>query len=246
MANGNNGTGGGYVGYYRVSTQQQGQSGLGLEAQREAVRRCLGAGELVAEFTEVETGKGADALDRRPHLKAALDLCRRKKATLIIAKLDRLARNVHFVSGLIESGVEFVAADMPQANKVMIQMHAVMSEWERDQISARTKAALQAAKARGVKLGKAGAANLKPNIEERQAKARAFAENLRPVFQGLKGLSRRAMARCLNTLGLKTMRAGEWTHVQVGRALKSLDSSSPDVEVPGQPVPSASGNSSNL
>jgi DNA invertase Pin-like site-specific DNA recombinase len=234
-ANGNNG---GYVGYYRVSTQQQGQSGLGLAAQREAVRRCLGNGngELLAEFTEVETGKGANALAKRPQLRAALDLCRKRKATLIIAKLDRLARNVHFVSGLIESGVEFIAADMPQANKVMIQMHAVMSEWERDQISARTKAALQAAKARGVKLGKAGAANLRPNIEQRQAAAKQFAENLRPVFEGLKGLSRRAMARRLNAMGLKTMRAGEWTHVQVGRALKSLNSSSPVVDALGQPA----------
>jgi DNA invertase Pin-like site-specific DNA recombinase len=222
MANGINN---GYVGYYRVSTQQQGQSGLGLEAQREAVLRCLrgGDGELLAEFTEVETGKGANALDRRPQLKAALDLCKKKKATLIIAKLDRLARNVHFVSGLIESGVEFIAADMPQANKVMIQMHAVMSEWERDQISARTTAALQAAKARGVVLGKAGPANLKPNIEQRQEAARAFAENLRPVFEGLKGLSYRRMAERLNSMGLKAPRSGEWTHVQVGRASTLLD-----------------------
>lgn len=235
-ADGNNG--GGYVGYYRVSTQQQGQSGLGLAAQREAVLRCLksGDGELIAEYTEVETGKGANALAKRPQLRAALDLCRKKKATLIIAKLDRLARNVHFVSGLIESGVEFIAADMPQANKVMIQMHAVMSEWERDQISARTKAALQAAKARGVKLGKAGAANLKPNIEERQAKARAFAENLRPVFEGLRGLSRRAMATRLNALGLRTIRAGEWTHVQVGRVLKLLNARSPVADAPSQPA----------
>jgi DNA invertase Pin-like site-specific DNA recombinase len=222
MANGN---GGGYVGYYRVSTQQQGQSGLGLAAQREAVLRRLKGGnlELLAEFTEVETGKGANALDRRPQLKAALELCKKRKATLVIAKLDRLARNVHFVSGLIESGVDFIAADMPQANKAMIQMHAVMSEWERDQISARTRAALQAAKARGVALGKAGPANLKPCLERRQAEAKAFAENLRPVFEGLKGLSRRGMAERLNAMGLKTPRSAAWTHVQVGRALRLLE-----------------------
>jgi DNA invertase Pin-like site-specific DNA recombinase len=207
-----------FVSYYRVSTQKQGQSGLGLEAQRAAVLRCLGAtGDLVAEYTEVETGKGANPLSRRPELRAALELCKKRKATLIIAKLDRLARNVHFVSGLIESGVDFVAADMPQANKVMIQMHAVMSEWERDQISARTKAALQAAKARGVILGKAGFANLKPNIEERQQLARAFAENLRPLFEGFPVMSQREMAIRLNRLGLKTPRGREWTHVQVGR-----------------------------
>ena len=138
-----------FVAYFRVSTARQGVSGLGLEAQRAAVESYLNGGrwQLVADYTEVETGKGSNALDRRPQLRAALDHCKRERATLVIAKLDRLARNVHFVSGLIESGVDFVAADMPQANKVMLQMHAVMSEWERDQISARTKAALQAAKA---------------------------------------------------------------------------------------------------
>lgn len=146
-----------FVAYYRVSTARQGASGLGLDAQREAVARYLNGGEweLVGEFTETETGKGADALAKRPQLRAALELCKRRGATLIIAKLDRLARNVHFVSGLLETGCDFVAADMPQANKVMIQMHAVMAEWERDQISKRTKDALAAAKARGVKLGTA-------------------------------------------------------------------------------------------
>jgi DNA invertase Pin-like site-specific DNA recombinase len=100
-----------FVAYYRVSTVRQGQSGLGLEAQQESVRRYLNGGdwELLAEHQEVETGKGADALDKRPQLKAALAECRRQGATLIIAKLDRLARNVHFVSGLMESRVRFVA-----------------------------------------------------------------------------------------------------------------------------------------
>jgi DNA invertase Pin-like site-specific DNA recombinase len=212
-----------FVSYYRVSTQQQGQSGLGLAAQRQAVERFLGdTAPLLAEFTEVETGKGSNALERRPQLRAALELCKKRKATLVIAKLDRLARNVHFVSGLIESGVDFVAADMPQANKVMLQMHAVMSEWERDQISARTKAALQAAKARGVRLGTAGPANLRPHIEQRQAAARDFAENLRPVFAGLATASQRQLAVRLNRLGLKTAQGQAWTHVQVGRIRKLL------------------------
>src|SRR5438132_1230133 len=145
-------TQGTFVAYYRVSTQKQGCSGLGLEAQRACVADYLNGGNraLLAEFTEVETGKGSDALDRRPQLRAALEACRKPKAKLVIAKLDRLARNVHFVSGLIESGVEFVAADMPQASKTMIQIYAVMSEWERDAISRRTREALAAAKARGV------------------------------------------------------------------------------------------------
>jgi DNA invertase Pin-like site-specific DNA recombinase len=129
-----------FVTYYRVSTQAQGRSGLGLEAQRVAVEHYLRSreGKLIGEFTEIETGKGANALERRPELRAALDLARRQGAVLVIAKLDRLARNVHFVTGLIESGVDFVAADMPHATKVMIQIHAVMAEHERDQISART------------------------------------------------------------------------------------------------------------
>ncbi len=221
MANGN------FVAYYRVSTQKQGQSGLGLEAQKETVIRYLngGAWELVNEFTEIETGKGADALAKRPQLRAALEACKKQKATLIIAKLDRLARNVHFVSGLIESGVEFVAADMPQANKVMIQMHAVMSEWERDQISARTKAALSAAKARGVILGTAGPKNLKRNIEERQAEADAFAKKLGGVVEGMKsrGLSQRKMVEELNALGIKTPQGGEWHKTGLARLLSRLE-----------------------
>jgi len=215
-----------FIAYYRVSTQKQGQSGLGLEAQQAAVLNYLNGGnwELIDKFTEVETGKGANALEKRPQLKAALAACRKQGATLIIAKLDRLARNVHFVSGLLESGVEFVAADMPQANKVMIQMHAVMSEWERDQISARTKAALSAAKARGVKLGVAGAANLKSNIEERRAAADAFAGKLRGVIEGMKarGQSQRAMVAELNGLGIKTARGGEWSLIQLQRVMARL------------------------
>jgi len=214
------------VTYYRVSTAQQGKSGLGLEAQRAAVAAYLNGGlwEVVAEFEEVETGKGSNALDRRPQLRAALAACKKHGATLLIAKLDRLARNVHFVSGLLESGIDFVAADMPQANKVMIQMHAVMSEWERDQISARTKAALTAAKARGVALGSAGAANLKPNIEARQDAADAFAEGLRPVLEGLrsKGLSQRAMLVALNDARVSAPKGGVWSLVQLQRVLERL------------------------
>ena len=215
-----------FIAYYRVSTQKQGESGLGLEAQQSAVMSYLNGGhwELVGDFTEVETGKGSNAIERRPQLKAALEACKKNKATLIIAKLDRLARNVHFVSGLLESGVEFVAADMPQANKVMIQMHAVMSEWERDQISARTKAALKAAKARGVVLGWAGVVNLRTNIEERQAAADAFASKLRGVIEGMKarGLSQRAMVAELNAVGIKTAKGGEWSLIQLQRVMKRL------------------------
>lgn len=216
-----------FVAYYRVSTARQGASGLGLDAQREAVARYLNGGEweLVGEFTDTETGKGANALEKRPQLRAALELCKRRGATLIIAKLDRLARNVHFVSGLLETGCDFVAADMPQANKVMIQMHAVMAEWERDQISKRTKDALAAAKARGAKLGTAGAANLKPNVEARQQAASAFAGKLAGVVAGFRArnLSQRDMVAELNALGIKTPNGGAWHRGQLCRLLERID-----------------------
>lgn len=215
-----------FVSYIRVSTQQQGKSGLGLEAQQAAVQAFVAGqqGSIAAEFVEIETGKGANALDKRPQLRAALALCKKTGAKLVIAKLDRLARNVAFIAGLIESGVDFVAADMPQANKVMLQMHAVMSEWERDQISARTKAALTAAKARGRVLGAAGASNLKPNIEARQEAANAFAYNLKDVLEGFKsqGLTQRQQVARLNGLNIKTARGGQWSLVQLQRVMARL------------------------
>ena len=212
-----------YVTYYRVSTTRQGVSGLGLEAQRQTVERYLaGCDKTVIEsFTEVETGKGSNALDRRPQLRAALDLCKKTGATLLLAKIDRLARNVHFVSGLIETGVDFIAADMPNANKVMIQMHAVMSEWERDQISERTKAALAAAKARGVVLGATGPTNLRRHTNERQNAAKVFKERLKPVLDGFasQGLSRRVMVVRLNELGIKATQGGIWSLGQLQRVI---------------------------
>jgi DNA invertase Pin-like site-specific DNA recombinase len=212
-----------FVTYYRVSTQRQGASGLGLDAQRSTVANYLSGGTrtVLAEFAEIETGKGANALERRPQLRLALELCKRKGATLLIAKLDRLARNVHFVSGLIETGVDFIAADMPNANKVMIQMHAVMSEWERDQISERTKAALASAKARGVILGATGPANLKRNIQERQDTAKYFRARLKPVIDGFisQGLTRRVIVERLNDLNIKAPMGGTWSLGQVQRLL---------------------------
>lgn len=213
-----------YVTYYRVSTTRQGVSGLGLEAQRQTVEGYLAGRDktVIESFTEVETGKGSNALDRRPQLRAALDLCKKTGATLLLAKIDRLARNVHFVSGLIETGVDFIAADMPNANKVMIQMHAVMSEWERDQISERTKAALAAAKARGVVLGATGPANLRRHTQARQDAARAFQARLKPVLNGFvaQGLSRRGMVSRLNDLGIKAPMGGAWSLGQVQRLFR--------------------------
>lgn len=216
-----------FVAYYRVSTQKQGKSGLGLDAQKAAVASYLNGGdwELIGEFTEIETGKGSNALSKRPQLVAALELSKKLDATLVIAKLDRLARNVHFISGLLETGVEFVAADMPQANKVMIQMYSVMAEWERDQISARTKAALAAAKIRGVSLGVSGSANLKRNIAERQEAARTFAKKLELILRGFMGanMSQRSMVNELNELNIPTSKGGKWSLIQLQRVLRVLE-----------------------
>ncbi len=166
-----------FVAYYRVSTGRQGQSGLGLDAQRQAVHDYLGGQaqeQLIGEFTEVESGKRSD----RPQLLAALAACKRHKATLIIAKLDRLARNVAFIANLMESGAEFVAVDNPHASKLMLHMLAAFAEHEREQISARTKAALAAAKARGVKLGAHGSIL----AAEKKREASEFAQGLAGII----------------------------------------------------------------
>jgi DNA invertase Pin-like site-specific DNA recombinase len=204
-----------FIAYYRFSTQRQGASGLGLDAQRSAVMAHLveGSRTVQEEFVEVETGKGSNALEKRPQLRLALERCRKTGATLLIAKLDRLARNVHFV-----------AADMPQANKVMIQMHAVMSEWERDQISERTKAALAAAKARGVALGRTGPENLRHHNDQRKKEAQSFIQRIRPVLDGFvaQELSQRSMCDSLNQLGIKAPKGGVWSLTQLQRVLYSL------------------------
>lgn len=223
-----------YIAYYRVSTQKQGASGLGLEAQQEAVAFYLsgGASELIDEFVETETGKGADALAKRPQLRAAMDACRKSGAKLLIAKLDRLARNVHFITGLMEAAkgngrnaVKFVACDMPEANDLTIHIMAAFAEHEAKRISERTKDALRAAKARGARLGVAGAANLKPNIEIRQGAADAFAAKLRGQIEGckLRGLSQRQMVAELNDLGIRTAKGSEWSLIQLQRVVKRLD-----------------------
>ena len=215
-----------FVAYYRVSTQQQGRSGLGLEAQRESVAVYLRAveGKLSGEFTEVETGKGSNALDKRPQLREALDQCSKLKATLLIAKLDRLARNVHFVSGLLEAKVNFIAADMPSADRTMIQIYSVMAEFEARQISARTKAALAQVRARGVVLGRAGPANLRPHVERQREASKVFAERLRGQFESYlaRGHTQRQMVADLNAIGIVAPRGGEWRLIQVQRVLRAL------------------------
>jgi len=194
-----------YVAYYRVSTQRQGQSGLGLDAQRHAIAGY----DIIAEFTEVESGKKAD----RPELAQALALAKETGSTLLIAKLDRLARNVHFITGLLEAGVPIVCADMPEADRTFLQMAAVFAEWEGRRISERTKAALAAAKQRGIKLGspcpaKGGAATA--GIR-RDATAKVAPQAM-PVITALRnaGQSLRAIASALNSAGIPTAMGGQW------------------------------------
>lgn len=217
-----------YVGYYRVSTQAQGRSGLGLESQKNAVLSYLSSvrGTLAAEFSEVESGASRD----RRELERALECCRTNRAVLVIARLDRLARNLYFISKLMESGVEFVAADMPAANKFTVQIIGAMAEYERDLISERTKSALSAAKARGVKLGNPSlrdAARLGA-IRNREL-ADDFAERLRPIISSHISVgfsSYASIARALNALGVQTQRGKKWTTAGACNIIRRLNASS--------------------
>jgi DNA invertase Pin-like site-specific DNA recombinase len=215
-----------YVAYYRVSTHRQGVSGLGLEAQEEAVRRYLAGsgGRLLAELTEIETGKGADALSKRPQLREGLGLCQAQGAVLLIAKLDRLARTVRLIAELMESRVKFVACDMPEANDLTIHIMAAFAEHEAKRISERTREALSRAKARGIRLGITAQTNLKPNIEARRAAACVFADRLRGQITGfrLRGLTQRQMVAELNALGVGSPRGGRWILRQLQRVLSRL------------------------
>jgi DNA invertase Pin-like site-specific DNA recombinase len=210
---------GNIVAYYRVSTEQQGKSGLGLAAQRKAVMDYLNGGswKLIGEFTEIESGHKSD----RPQLELALKLCKRRRATLVIAKLDRLARNVHFISGLMEHGIKFCAVEFPNADPFMLHVHAAMGEHERRLISARTKAGLERAKARGVKLGRHGVVLARQNA----ARAREQARKLKPVIREIQRegkITIRDIMGELNERGIKTSRNGTWHPQTVSVLLKRV------------------------
>lgn len=212
-----------FVSYFRVSTDRQGTSGLGLEAQRHAVDVYLNGGpwKMVAEFTEVESGKRAD----RPELAKAIAACKKHKAKLVIAKLDRLSRNLAFIAALMDSGVEFIATDNPHANKLTIHILAAVAQHEREAISQRTKEALAAAKARGKKLGGPNIAEARQrSLAARQRHADVFVANVRPIIREIQesGItSLRGVARALNARGVKTSRgSAQWTGVQVSAALQ--------------------------
>lgn len=217
------------VSYLRVSTDRQGRSGLGLEAQREAVSRFADTEgfEIVAEFVEIETGKGADALNRRPILTEALATAKRTKATtrkdcpVIVAKLDRLSRDVHFISGLMSQGTGFIVAELgANADPFFLHIYAAIAEKERKLISERTRAALAVRKAQGVLMGN------RTNLAEAQAKggqvaklqADVFAANVLPIIAQVKATgatSLNSIATALNERGVKTARGGTWAAATV-------------------------------
>ena len=214
-----------FVAYARVSTAKQGRSGLGLEAQQTAINGFLREGDrlLLPTYVEVESGKD----DARPELAKALNRCQLTGATLLVAKLDRLSRNLAFIATLQDAGVRFVAADMPEANELTVHIMAAMAQHERKAISKRTKEALAAAKAKGTKLGgwRGG-----PKVDHRlgvaakRDKARAFNSRVSEAItelqaQGISSLS--DLARGLNEQGVRTSRGGNWQATQVARVLAS-------------------------
>jgi DNA invertase Pin-like site-specific DNA recombinase len=214
------------VAYIRVSTTSQGRSGLGIESQREALTRFAKevGFDIVAEFVEIETGKGSDALDRRPQLAAALAKARAMRCSVVVAKLDRLSRDVHFISGLMAHRVPFVVSELgPDVDPFVLHLYAALAEKERALISGRTKSALAAAKAKGVKLGN-------PHIEAARGEAVAAikaeadraAGNVLPIIAEIKksGASTlRAIAEALNARGIPTPRGGRWHATSVRNAL---------------------------
>ena len=214
--------------YLRVSTERQGRSGLGLDAQR---NRCdafaaQNGMEVAETFTEIETGKGSDALDRRPQLAAALAAARRRRCPVLIAKLDRLSRDVHFISGLMVQRVRFLVAELgTDVDPFMLHIYAALAEKERRMISERTRAALASKKREGAQLGN------RTNLASAQAlgaartsqAAQRFAENVSPLIQQVRASgigSLRGIAGALNARGIRTARGGRWAATQVAAVLR--------------------------
>lgn len=221
-----------FVAYLRVSTQDQGRSGLGIEAQRAALARFAEAGgyTVVSEFVEVETGKGADALERRPQLAAALSEARQRQCSVAVAKLDRLSSDVAFISGLMSQRVPFIVAELgADVDPFVLHLYAALAEKERKLISERTKRALEAAKARGVKLGgdrgnlgEVRAKGTAASAEVRAAKADEWAADVAPMIRDLQagGASLRQIASQLTARGILTPRGCDWSAVAVKRVIE--------------------------
>jgi DNA invertase Pin-like site-specific DNA recombinase len=212
-----------FVTYFRVSTEEQGKSGLGLEAQQHDVGIFLSdcpSPEVIGTFTDVASGKSSD----RPQLREAINLARKNKATLLVAKLDRLSRQVSFISKLMEDkAVQFRVASMPHADNFQLHIYAALAEQEREFISRRTKAALARAKARGTKLGGVNSGTIVSNQAAKDAAA-ARAEPLRgPIeLMAKDGASLREIASFMNDAGLRTPRGSDWSPTQVRRAMVRL------------------------
>lgn len=214
------------IGYIRVSTAQQGRSGLGIEAQRETLERFAATEgyELVRFFTEIETGKGADALERRPELRAALSEARRQRCSVAVAKLDRLSRDVHFISGLMVHKVPFVVAELgDDVDPFILHLFAALAEKERAMISTRTKAALAAVKVRGVTLGgpKLGKAR-RAAVASLKTMADHHAANVLPIIREIErsgATSLHQIAAALNARGISTPRGGQWYAKSVANVL---------------------------
>ena len=210
------------ISYIRVSRESQGRSGLGLEAQRDAIKRFADSNGFTIYdiFVEIETGKGADALERRPQLASALRTAKKMKCPIVVAKLDRLSRNVSFISALMEKRVPFiVAAFGPNVDPFMLHIYAALAEQERRMISERTKNALAAAKVRGTVLG-----NAKQAVENRSQaleRARTLRETIRPLLDA--GMSLRSIAEHLNAKKIKPVRGAQWHHHTVGRVIDRMD-----------------------
>jgi DNA invertase Pin-like site-specific DNA recombinase len=213
--------------YIRVSTSGQGRSGLGIEAQRSTLTQFAQAEgfEVIREFVEIETGKGADALDRRPQLKAALAAAKKLKCRVAVAKLDRLSRDVHFISGLMSHKVPFLVAELgPDVDPFVLHLFAALAEKERSLISTRTRQALSAAKARGVALGnpKLHVAR-KSAVEAVKAEADRYAANVLPIIreaQKAGANTLRQIAEALNARGIATARGGQWYAQSVANILE--------------------------
>jgi DNA invertase Pin-like site-specific DNA recombinase len=217
------------IAYTRVSSAEQGRSGLGLEAQKEAITRFAEAEgfEVVATFAEVETGKGTDALDRRPQLATALAEARRRRCSIVVAKLDRLSRDVAFIAGLMAQRVPFIVAELGvDADPFMLHLFAALAEKERRLISERTKAALAAAKRRGVELGNPVLKEIAAPINaRRQRKADDFAKQIGPVIGEIRASGAktvRAIAAALNQRGVKTAMGREWQAQTVANVLRRI------------------------
>lgn len=213
-----------HIAYYRVSTAKQGRSGLGLDAQRRAVLDHIGA-EPIAEYTEVESGKH----NSRPQLQAAIDMARLTGATLIVAKLDRLSRNAAFLNALMDSGLNVLFADMPNADRLIIGIMAQLAQWEREQISKRTREALQAAKARGATLGgdrgnlsSVSVCGRQRSMLTRVARAKERRCQIMPHVEAAKAaghMTLKAIAEYLNGLHITTARGGTWHPNSVARLI---------------------------